>query len=224
MGRSVEVGYPRGEETRARILRVAIDLFGTKGFDSVSTREVAAASSVPPASLRYYFENKQGLYVACLEHVRMHLFELVEPALEAAEVMLADEDAPIDRLIESYCQLQDARVESFLGGPDGGVAALFSIRHDLPSQSGSYNPDSSQISIRRLTACYVGMMIRISGNTLDPTSAIIVTGMINGELVNICLRRYRLEQMGWSVTPERVEWMKRAVRQHTRVILDSYRT
>ena len=91
MRRNDEGGYLRGEETRNRILAVAVSLFGNKGFDSVSTREVAAAASVPPASLRYYFENKRGLYIACLEHVQQHLYKLVEPALVAAEALLEDQ-------------------------------------------------------------------------------------------------------------------------------------
>ena len=78
MRRKVETGYARGAETRDRILNVAIQLFGNYGFDSVTTREIAAQSDVPPASLRYYFVNKEGLYIACLEHVQTLTFKLLE--------------------------------------------------------------------------------------------------------------------------------------------------
>ena len=182
MRRTVEVGYPRGEETRARILGVAVDLFGTKGFDSVSTRDIATASSVPPASLRYYFANKQGLYIACLEHVQALTFKLMEAELAAAEALLADEHVEIGRLIESFCALQDARIESMLGGPDGGTAALFTIRHDLPSDGDAGRLSGDNTNVSRLGACYVRMMMRISGNTLDGQSALIVTALINGQL------------------------------------------
>ncbi len=223
MRRNGESGYLRGEETRIRILAAAVDLFGNKGFDSVTTREVAAAASVPPASLRYYFSDKQGLYIACLGQVQQHMYELVEPALVAAEALLADEHAAIDQLIESYCALQDARIESLMGGPDQGAAALFTIRHELPSMGGSGELAGDATAIRRMSACYLAMMVRISGNTLDMQSAVIVTAMVNGELVNICLRRNRLAQMGWVLTPERLGWMKRTIRQHTRAVLESYR-
>ena len=224
MRRNNEGGYLRGEETRSRILAVALSLFGSKGFDSVSTREVAAAASVPPASLRYYFENKRGLYIACLEHVQQHLYNLVEPSLVAAEALLEDQHATIDQLIDSYCALQDARIESLMGGPDNGTAALFTIRHDLPSEGGAGELAGDATSIRRMTECYLRMTVRISGSTLDMQSALIVTAMVNGELVNICLRRNRLAQMGWEITPERLEWMRRTVRQHTRAVLESYRS
>ncbi len=223
MRRTVEVGYPRGEETRARILGVAVDLFGTKGFDSVSTRDIATASSVPPASLRYYFANKQGLYIACLEHVQALTFKLMEAELAAAEALLADEHVEIDRLIESFCALQDARIESMLGGPDGGTAALFTIRHDLPSDGDAGRLSGDNTNVSRLGACYVRMMMRISGNTLDGQSALIVTALINGQLTNIFVRRIRLAEMGWDITDERIDWMKRTVRMHTKAILEAYR-
>ena len=223
MRRTVEVGYPRGEETRARILGVAVELFGTKGFDSVSTRDIATASSVPPASLRYYFANKQGLYIACLEHVQALTFKLMEAELAAAEALLADEKVEIERLIESFCALQDARIESMLGGPDGGTAALFTIRHDLPSDGDAGKLAGDSTDARRLGACYIQMMMRISGNKLDWQSALIVTALLNGELTNIFLRRMRLAEIGWYITPERLDWLKRTVRMHTKAILEAYR-
>ena len=223
MRRNGDGGYIRGEETRARILAAAVDLFGNRGFDSVTTRQVAAAAAVPPASLRYYFDNKQGLYIACLKQVQQHLYELVEPLLDAAEALLADDHTAIDQLIESYCALQDARFESLMGGADNGAAALFTIRHELPSEGGSGELVGDATSIRRMGLCFLGMVVRISGNTLDMQSAIIVTAMLNGELVNVCLRRNRLAQMGWEITPERLVWMKHTVRQHTRAVLESYR-
>ncbi len=224
MRRNGDGGYLRGEETRNRILAAAVDLFGNKGFDAVTTRDVAAAASVPPASLRYYFENKRGLYIACLEHVQQHLYTLLEPALIAAEAMIEDDGVTIDQLIESYCALQDARIESMMGGSDNGAAALFTIRHELPSKGGASDLVGDVTAIQRMSSCYLKMMVRISGNRLDMQSALLVTALLNGELVNICLRRNRLAQMGWDITGERLEWIRRTVRQHTRAVLESYRS
>lgn len=223
MRRKQDGGYQRGEETRARILAAAVDLFGNKGFDSVTTREVAAAASVPPASLRYYFANKQGLYIACLSHVQQVLYHLVEPALMAAEALLEDENSPVDQLIECYCALQDARIDSMLSGPDGGTAALFTIRHELPSDSGAGNLAGDNTSIQQMSQCYLRLIVRISGNRLDMQSALLVTILLNGGVVNVCLRRNRLAQMRVEITPARLDWMKQTVRQHTRAILENCR-
>lgn len=222
MRRNVESGYLRGEETRARILNVAIQLFGNYGFDSVATREVAAAATVPPASLRYYFGNKEGLYIACLEHVQTLTFKLLQGELEATEALLAQENVEADRLIESFCAMQDARIDSLMGGEDGGAAALFSIRHDLPSTGGAGKLGGLNSDARRMAACYIQVLMRISGNTLDMQSALIITGMISGQVVNMFLRRNRLAELGWELTPERLEWLKATMRRHTTAILKAY--
>jgi TetR/AcrR family transcriptional regulator, regulator of cefoperazone and chloramphenicol sensitivity len=224
MRRTVETGYPRGDETRARILKVAVDLFGTKGFDSVSTREIAAASSVPPASLRYYFANKQGLYIACLEHVQALSFGQMEPALVDAEALLADENCPAGRLINSFCALQDAMIESMLGGPDGGTAALFTLRHDLPSEGGAGKLVGDGTASRRMIACFTRLIVRISSNQLDSQTALIVAGLINGQMTNIYVRRNRLADAGWAITPDRLQWMKDTVRKHSTAVLQAYRS
>ena len=222
MRRKVKTGYARGAETRDRILHVAIQLFGNFGFDSVTTRDIAAESDVPPASLRYYFVNKEGLYIACLEHVQTLTFNLLERELAATEALLTQDNVDTDRLIDSFCSMQDARIESLMGGPDNGAAALFTIRHDLPSTGGAGKLGSMNANALRMASCYIQVLSRISGNTVDLQSALIITAMISGQIVNLFLRRNRLAEMGWEITPERIAWLKSATRQQTTAILKSY--
>ena len=222
MRRNVKTGYSRGAETRERILNLAIQLFGDYGFDSVTTRDVADAAGVPPASLRYYFVNKDGLYIACMEHVQTMTFKLLESELQATERLLTQKNVEADRLIESFCAMQDARIDSLMGGPDGGAAALFSIRHDLPSTGGAGKLGSLHPDAQRMAACYIQVLNRISGNTVDLQSALIITAMISGQIVNLFLRRNRLAEMGWEFTPERLHWLKAAMRKQTSAILKSY--
>lgn len=222
MRRKVVAGYVRGNEAHGRILNVAIQLFGNFGFDSVTTRDIATKAGVPPASLRYYFVNKEGLYIACLEHVQTLTFERLRSELEATEALLAQENVEVDRLIDSFCTMQDARIDSLIGGPDGGAAALFSIRHDLPSTSGAGKLGSLNADAQRMAVCYIQVLSRISGNRVDLQSALIITAMISGQIVNLFLRRNRLAEMGWEMTPDRISWLKEAIRQQTTAILKSY--
>ncbi len=223
MRRTVEVGYSRGEETRARILGIALTLFGNKGYDSVTTREIAQAAAVPPASLRYYFGNKQGLYLACLEHVQTLAFQQMEPALDEAELLLEDANTSYERLIESFCILQESLVDSMIGGADGGTVATFIVRHDLPSEGGAGKLVIDSKAGRRMMACFITIMIRISGGQLDSQSAARVSGLINGQLTNIYVRRNRLAEYGWDITPERLLWLKQMIRKNTEAILRAHR-
>jgi TetR/AcrR family transcriptional regulator, regulator of cefoperazone and chloramphenicol sensitivity len=63
------VGYRKGEETRQRILDVALQGFGEASFKTVTTRQIAEAAGVSLPTLQYYFGDKEGLYRACAETI-----------------------------------------------------------------------------------------------------------------------------------------------------------
>ncbi len=57
------------ENTRETLIREALRLFGDKGFDGASTREIADAAGTNVASIAYHFGGKSGLHRACGEAV-----------------------------------------------------------------------------------------------------------------------------------------------------------
>lgn len=59
----------RGEETRLRILRSALKIFGESGFERATTRRIADAADVNLPAIKYYFQGKEGLYLACARHI-----------------------------------------------------------------------------------------------------------------------------------------------------------
>ncbi len=54
-------------DTREQLLKTASKLFGEKGFEAVSTRELAKAADVNIAMIAYYFGSKEGLFKAMIE-------------------------------------------------------------------------------------------------------------------------------------------------------------
>ncbi len=60
---------PASENTRQTLVREAIRLFGKKGFDGASTREIADAAGTNVASIAYHFGGKAGLHRACGETI-----------------------------------------------------------------------------------------------------------------------------------------------------------
>ncbi|MBB4305563.1 AcrR family transcriptional regulator [Rhodobium orientis] len=54
---------------RQKLLDAAIALFGRKGFDATTTREIAEAAGVNIANIAYHFGGKEGLYRACAEEL-----------------------------------------------------------------------------------------------------------------------------------------------------------
>ena len=59
----------RGREARTRILRAALRVFGRDGFDLATTRRIAQEADVSLPAIKYYFENKEGLYLACAREI-----------------------------------------------------------------------------------------------------------------------------------------------------------
>src|SRR5256885_1983003 len=95
----LEGGYQRGEETRARIIAAALKLFGERGFSVASTREIATFAGVNAPALQYYFDSKEGLYLACVEHIVKRVWQYMSESVAEAERQLA-QGAPDADLVE----------------------------------------------------------------------------------------------------------------------------
>lgn len=59
-----------GEQTRERILEVALPLFAEHGYAGTSVRAIAGAAGVNVATLAYHFSDKEGLYETVVQ--RLH--------------------------------------------------------------------------------------------------------------------------------------------------------
>jgi len=58
---------------REKIIESAIKLFGTKGFEGTSVREIAADAGVNVAMINYYFGSKENLFEKSVEYKASYL-------------------------------------------------------------------------------------------------------------------------------------------------------
>lgn len=79
--------------TRATILDVALDLFGTRGFDAVSLDEIAREVGVRKQTVLYWFPSKDDLLDAVLDQVAGELVVVIDAAVRSAPA-----DDPLDRI------------------------------------------------------------------------------------------------------------------------------
>jgi len=123
----------RGEATRERLLRAAIDVFGRRGFEA-STRELARAAGVNLAAIPYHFGSKRGLYLAAAEHIASEVRTRIGPALQRVQAETDDVlDEPRARAL-----LQDILEALARVMVDDGAAswARFVIREQMdPSEA-----------------------------------------------------------------------------------------
>jgi TetR/AcrR family transcriptional regulator len=57
----------RSRENRSRILEVAITIFGQRGYNGASTRDIADAAGVNQGLLTYYFGSKRALWQTAID-------------------------------------------------------------------------------------------------------------------------------------------------------------
>lgn len=68
---------------RKRLLDVAIDHFGRLGFDGAATRVMASEAGTAMSSITYHFGGKQGLYLACADHIGEQISDRLAPTVES---------------------------------------------------------------------------------------------------------------------------------------------
>ena len=80
----------RGDETRARILAVAMDAFARDGFDGTSVRSIASRCGLSYAAVFYYFPTKRHLLEALWSEGPSGEFPRAEPAAQLTPERIAD--------------------------------------------------------------------------------------------------------------------------------------
>lgn len=70
------------DETQSKLLLASIEVFGTHGFESASTRLLATHAGVNLQAIPYYFGSKEGLYLAVAEHIASRIRAHMEPLAE----------------------------------------------------------------------------------------------------------------------------------------------
>lgn len=72
------------KSTKEKLLETAAEMFAARGFDGVSTRDLARESGVNLCSINYYFGTKQKLYEAVMENVYNHILQNCLASLKSA--------------------------------------------------------------------------------------------------------------------------------------------
>jgi len=76
---------------KSRLIQSAGDLLKNKSYRSITIREVADNANINSAMVRYYFKNKEGLFIALLEEMSKQQGSILEK--------LAHSDNPIEEFI-----------------------------------------------------------------------------------------------------------------------------
>jgi AcrR family transcriptional regulator len=107
------------------LIRAALRLFGTKGFDGTSTREIAAEANANIGSIAYHFGGKEGLRAACAQHIVTTMTTISSQVLAAAPNPSALDRAAARKLLRDVL----ATMVTFLTArPESGEFVQFILR------------------------------------------------------------------------------------------------
>lgn len=124
-------GGSPADQTRQALIAAGLKLFGTKGFDGASTREIAAEANANIGSIAYHFGGKEGLRAACANHIVETVQVVARQVLD-----LSHPDTPM-RPDEARKRLETAletMVTFIIARPEAGEFVQFLLRElALPS-------------------------------------------------------------------------------------------
>ncbi|MDR3517765.1 MAG: CerR family C-terminal domain-containing protein [Azospirillaceae bacterium] len=212
-------GYPRGDETRSKIIIAALEVFGTSGFDGASTRLLADKAGVNLPALQYYFDGKEGLYLACADYIADQLEARLGARIQHIDAVLMGEDlARADLLTLLYAFLDDL-VDFFVGdhGPETWV--LFIVREQA-QPTRAFDIIFTRVMSRSLTVCtrLVGRLLGLP--TTDPVLRIRALAVLGQIVFFRTARETALRMLGWPrFDAEHVALVKQALREQVTAAL-----
>ncbi len=215
-------GYARGEETRLRIIRAAVELFGNRGFDGVSTRDIAARARVNAPVLQYYFEGKEGLYLACVEYMQIHITKLLRPVIDTLRQRLAGKMTR-EGLIDCVCYIHERTADFLLAHSEIDAWKRFAAwdlvdRDKVPAAAREMLNTGIRREFLQLKCELVGRIIGRPPNDEQTRIRVVTLGSQLSCFHDA--RRRALGDLGWAEVNEReLRLLKEVVREQTAAAL-----
>ncbi len=75
-------------DARGKLINAGLKMYSEVGYEGASTRKLAAAAGVNIATIPYYFGNKEGLYLAVIDHIVEYYKNNLGESLEKIRIEL----------------------------------------------------------------------------------------------------------------------------------------
>jgi len=100
---------PRGQETRERILREALRLFGDRGYSRVSVEEIAEAAEVTKGAVYHWFTDKDDLGRELQHDLSRRLSAVALRAFDPEQDAIANMRRTFGAYVDALGSFEDAR-------------------------------------------------------------------------------------------------------------------
>lgn len=179
------------ELTRTTLIESAIRLFAERGYDAVSTRDIADLAAANIGSIAYHFGGKPGLRLACVEHVMANIAATVGPAFLRPLPTLTPDQAleSIERTLRLFCNF-------WLVSPGSRAFVGFMVREMLVQGEASEHFYSTLMKPMHTRFCEL-FAVATGRDAHSPESKIAVFSII-GQVLHF--------RVGQPLIMRRLEW------------------
>ena len=183
---------PSADLTRQALIRAALKLFGSKGYDGTSTREIAAAAKANIGSIAYHFGGKEGLRLACAGFIVETIQGIAGQALKAD----ADEPKGAAQATMRLNLALERMVAFIVASPQAGEIVQFVLRemaHPTAALDAIYTGVFEPVH-RRLCQIWA----EATGDEAESERTRIAVFTMIGQVVYFRIARFAvLKRMGW---------------------------
>ncbi len=120
------------QSTRDALMRVALERFGSKGFEAASTRDIAKLANANIAAITYHFGSKEGLRNACASFIAETMFAMVGGPLGAESEQTSDKVKDASDRLDAMI---DAMVNFVVANETAEPIARFMMREQMQPSS-----------------------------------------------------------------------------------------
>ena len=211
------------KDTKENILEVATDMFANGDFDSISTRDIAKKASVNLSAISYYFENKEGLYVAVIK-------KMIDFVKESNKSW-------VNSILNfTFSQSKEENLNNFLEIMDEFVECVINNNKENNNRNSIiWSKNNSKIALVLdivynelhipLSEAFIKIISSITSLKNNDIKTIFVVNSITGQLVEILIHKEMiLKSLGIKeFNVEHLNILKEVVINQTKAIIDLYR-
>ncbi|EBV3599942.1 DUF1956 domain-containing protein [Salmonella enterica subsp. enterica serovar Virchow] len=183
----------RAELTRLALVRAALRLFGTVGYDGASTREIATAANANIGSIAYHFGGKEGLRLAVADHI----VGLVEGVAAQALAQAPPEPLSPENAEKVIAVMLERMFDFFVLGDEAAEIVPFVLR-EMGQPSAAFDRIYAGV-FEPLHRRFCGVWEAATGEPAESEPTRIAIFALIGQVIYFRLGREAVKRrMGWN--------------------------
>nr|WP_281432229.1 CerR family C-terminal domain-containing protein [Desulfatitalea alkaliphila] len=199
-------------------MEAGLAVFGRYGFEPSTTRAIARRAGVNMAAIPYYYDGKEGLYLAVVAHVAQRIEERMADTL-AAVGALAAEGRPSGEAAPALLERLLGDLIDFMVGSSGAVRFARILLREQLHPSSAYETIFNRIMAPLIDA--IARLLAVATGTTDMRRLRIRALSMIGQVMAFRVARESMVRMldmaGYSA--DETEEIRRVVLEQTRFVL-----